>query len=103
MASELEIKMSRLDIRCDHLAGITGRLPKATTDSLIQQVREVITEFYAEERKKNHEQACATLRAAATVIREWKDTEESLALRVEHLADQIERPSISDVVPVTPS
>jgi hypothetical protein len=50
--SELELKMSRLDIRCDHLAGITGRLPKATTDSLIQQVREVITEFYAEERRR---------------------------------------------------
>lgn len=52
MASELEKKMSRLDIRCDHLAGIPGRLPKSTVDSLIQQVREVITEFYAEERRR---------------------------------------------------
>lgn len=54
MASELELKMSRLDIRCDHLETLSagGRLPKATVDSLIQQVREVITEFYAEERNK---------------------------------------------------
>lgn len=54
MASELEIKMSRLDIRCDHLEQLSagGRLPKSTVDSLIQQVREVIAEFYAEERRR---------------------------------------------------
>jgi hypothetical protein len=46
MANDLELKMSRLDIRCDHLSTLPGRLPKSTTDSLIQQVREVITAFY---------------------------------------------------------
>jgi hypothetical protein len=57
MASELEKKISRLDIRCDVLErqSAGGRLPKATVDSLIKQVREVITEFYAEERRRQDE------------------------------------------------
>jgi hypothetical protein len=54
MASKLEMMISRLDIRCDHLASMPSRLPKSVTDSLIHQVREVITEFYAEERKKEN-------------------------------------------------
>ena len=55
MASELEKLISRLDIRCDYLESQNCRLPKSVSDSLIKQVREVITEFYSEQRKKEND------------------------------------------------
>lgn len=53
MASELDLKITRLDIRLGYLETLKGTLPKKTTDSLIKQVRDVVALYYKEREQHN--------------------------------------------------
>lgn len=51
--SELTEAVAKLDIKCDELTEYGVRLTKSQSDALIRLARNVVTEFYSAERRKD--------------------------------------------------